>query len=226
MARILIIEDEKDIAGALEYNFKKEKHETSVAYDGIQGLKLAQGYSPSLIILDIMLPGMDGLEICRKIKSNPKTEGIPIIILTAKSEEVDKIVGLELGADDYITKPFSMKELLARVKTILRRSEKKQIAAPDILKFDDLEIDSEKHQVSVLGKAVDLTAKEFQLLKYLAENKERVFSRDRLLDSVWGINVAIETRTVDVHVRRLREKLGKASRHIKTLRGVGYKFNV
>ena len=224
MPKILIVEDERDIVQALEYNLKKEGFEVSKAYDGIQGLKLATDASSDIILLDLMLPGIDGLELCRRIKKDPHTENIPVIMLTAKSGETDKVVGLEVGADDYMTKPFSMRELIARVKAILKRYGKKTKEVGVLLKFPDLLIDPEKHQVTASGKPIELTAKEFSLLQYLAENKEKVFGRDRLLDSVWGIEAAIETRTVDVHIRRLREKLGKAGKHLKTVRGVGYKF--
>jgi len=224
MPEILIIEDEKDIVESLEYSLKKEGFKVSKAYDGLNGLRLAEEKVPSLVLLDLMLPGADGLEICRRIKKNPKTAAVPVIMLTAKGSETDKVVGLEVGADDYIVKPFSMKELIARVKTIMRRYEKPAEKPPIIVRFKDLEIDTDKHEVRANGKAVELTAKEFQLLLYLAQNKDRVFSRERLLDAVWGIDVAIETRTVDVHMRRLREKLGKAGNHLMTLRGVGYKF--
>jgi phosphate regulon transcriptional regulator PhoB len=224
MPAILIIEDEKDIVETLEYNLKKEGLKVWKALDGNDGLRQTEAKLPDLILLDLMLPGIDGLEVCRRLKRNPKTAAIPVIMLTAKGTETDKIVGLELGADDYITKPFSIKELIARVKTILRRYEKPAAAPKTVLKFKDLEIDTDRHIVLAGGKEIDLTAKEFQLLHYLAENKGRVFSRERLLDAVWGIEVAIETRTVDVHMRRLREKLGKAGAHLQTLRGVGYKF--
>lgn len=224
MPDILIIEDDRDIVETLEYNLKKEGYKISKSYDGLSGVKAAENKLPSLVLLDLMLPGLDGLEVCKRMKRNPKTSQIPIVMLTAKGAETDKIVGLEVGADDYITKPFSFKELIARVKAVLRRYEKPPHAPALILKFNDLEIDAERHEVKAAGKLIDLTAKEFQLLHYLAENKGRVFSRDRLLDSVWGIDVAIETRTVDVHMRRLREKLGKAGKHLLTLRGVGYKF--
>jgi two-component system alkaline phosphatase synthesis response regulator PhoP len=224
MTEILVIEDERDIVETLEYNLKKEGYKVAKAYDGLAGLRLAEEKVPSLILLDLMLPGLDGLEVCRRIKRNPKTAAVPVIMLTAKGSETDKIVGLELGADDYIVKPFSIKELIARIKTILRRYEKPAEKPAAAVKFKDLEIDIDKHEVRAAGKLVELTAKEFQLLLYLAENKERVFSRERLLDTVWGIDVAIETRTVDVHMRRLREKLGKAGHHLVTLRGVGYKF--
>ncbi|MFH1387523.1 MAG: response regulator [bacterium] len=224
MADILIIEDEKDIAESLEYNLKKEGYKILKANDGNDGLKIAESRLPSLVLLDLMIPGVEGLEVCRRLKKNPKTANIPIIMLTAKGSETDKVVGLEVGADDYITKPFSMKELIARAKTILRRYEGKKEASPATLKINEIEIDSDRHEVKVLGKPVELTAKEFQLLYYLAQNQGKVFSRERLLDTVWGIDVAIETRTVDVHMRRLREKLGKAGKHLMTLRGVGYKY--
>lgn len=224
MPEILIVEDEKDIVESIEYNLKKEGFKVAKANDGLNGLRLAQEKLPALILLDLMLPGLDGLEVCRRLKKNPKTAAIPVIMLTAKGSETDKVVGLEVGADDYIVKPFSLKELIARVKTILRRYEKPAEAPKAIIKFKTLEIDTDKHEVRAAGKLIELTAKEFQLLHYLAENQGRVFSRERLLDAVWGIDVAIETRTVDVHVRRLREKLGKAGHHLVTLRGVGYKF--
>jgi two-component system alkaline phosphatase synthesis response regulator PhoP len=224
MANILIIEDEKDITEAIEYNLSKEGYKISKAFDGTTGFKSAQAKIPDLIILDLMLPGMDGFEVCKQLKKDPKTANLPIIILTAKSGEVDKVLGLELGADDYITKPFSMRELVARVKTVLKRYEKKEKPAAKKLGFANVQIDLEKHEVTVGAKLVELTAKEFSLLQYLVENEGRAFSREHLLDHVWGIEVAIETRTVDVHIKRLREKLGKASDHILTLRGVGYKF--
>jgi len=226
MAEILIVEDEKDIVETLEYNLHKEGYKTSKAYDGHSGLKLARDKIPDLILLDLMLPVINGLEVCKILRREEKTAGIPIIMLTAKSEEADKVIGLELGADDYITKPFSMRELLARIKVVLKRTGKKEAAYRPLLKFPDLEIDNETHLVKAGGRAVELTAKEFALLHYLAENKEKVYNREKLLDQVWGIEAAIETRTVDVHVRRLREKLGKAGEHIQTLRGVGYKFTV
>lgn len=224
MAKILVIEDEKDIVQTLEYNLKKEGFDVSKAYDGLNGFKLVSDTFPDLIVLDLMLPGIDGLELCRRVKKDKRTENIPVIMLTAKGSETDKVVGLEVGADDYITKPFSIRELIARIKAVLKRYGKKQESVSAEIKLPDLEINEQQHTVKAAGKRVELTAKEFALLLYLARNKERVFNRDRLLDAVWGIDVAIETRTVDVHMRRLREKLGKAGRHLKTLRGVGYKF--
>lgn len=224
MESVLIVDDEKDIVEAIEYNLEKEGLKVYKAYDGHSGLRSAREKLPDLILLDLMLPGIGGLEVCKILKKEAKTSNIPIIMLTAKGEEADKVVGLELGADDYITKPFSMRELVARVKTVLRRYEPKSEEPRQKLRFSDLDIDPEKHEVKASGKSVELTAKEFALLKFLAENKEKVFGREKLLDTIWGIDVAIETRTVDVHVRRLREKLGRAGKHLVTLRGVGYKF--
>ncbi|OGC23271.1 DNA-binding response regulator [candidate division WOR-1 bacterium RIFOXYB2_FULL_42_35] len=224
MLNILIVEDEKDIVEVIEYNLKKEGFKVSKAFDGKKGLKLAQDKRPALIILDLMLPELDGLEVCKKLKGDVRTAEIPVIMLTAKGSEIDRILGLELGADDYITKPFSLRELIARVKAILKRCSQKANESQSVLRFADLEIDIDRHEIKSFGKIVELTAKEFALLRYLAENKDLVMSREKLLDYVWGIEVAIETRTVDVHVRRLREKLGKSGSHIKTLRGVGYKF--
>jgi len=225
MREILVIDDEKDIVQTIEYNLLKEDFKVAKAYDGQAGLKLAKEKIPDLIILDLMLPTIPGTEVCKILKNNPETKNIPIIMLSAKGSETDKIVGLELGADDYITKPFSMRELVARVRAILKRYEKETLVK-SVIKFPDLEIDSDKHEVKVAGKQIELTAKEFALLKYLAENKGKVYGREKLLDNVWGIEVAIETRTVDVHMRRLREKLGKTGRYLHTLRGVGYKFDV
>jgi len=222
---ILAIDDEKDIVEAIEYNLSKEGYKVLKAYDGDTGLLTAQNKLPDLIILDLMLPGLDGTEVCKRLKKDPKTANIPVIMLTAKSEVTDKIVGLEIGADDYLTKPYSMRELIARIKTVLKRYGAVAEKTESMIRFPGLEIDVDRHIVSVAGKPVELTAKEFLLLKYLAENKERVYSRDKLLDSVWGIDAAIETRTVDVHMRRLREKLKTAAPYLKTLHGVGYKFS-
>ena len=226
MPKILVIEDEKDIVETLEYNLTKDGFKIYKANDGKAGLKLAREKLPDLILLDLMLPQIEGTEVCKILKQQAKTANIPIIMLTAKSSEVDKVVGLEIGADDYVTKPFSMRELLARVKAILKRYARsdENIKKP-FLKFPNLEIDIEKHEVKVDNREIELTAKEFALLQYLAENKGKAISREKLLDTVWGIEVAIETRTVDVHVKRLREKLGKkGGKYISTLRGIGYKF--
>jgi len=225
VTKILMVEDEKDLVESIEYNLKKEGFVMLRAYDGKTGLRLAREKRPDLIILDLMLPEISGLDLCKILKKEKELAEIPIIMLTAKSSQVDKIIGLELGADDYLTKPFDMHELIARIKAILRRSAVKTRPVEPLFKFSDLEVDPTKHEVKVLGKMVDLTAKEFALLHYLIENQEKVCTRETLLDAVWGIQVAIETRTVDAHIKKLREKLGKASRHILTVRGVGYKFH-
>jgi len=226
MPDILIIDDEKDIVETIEYNLKKEGFSTHKSFDGINGLRLIKEINPDLVILDLMLPGMSGIEVCKAAKKNEKTSKIPIIMLTAKKQEVDKIVGLEVGADDYIVKPFSMKELVARIKAILRRytSIPKGEKAKSVIVFSDVKIDLDQHEFTVKGKPVELSAKEFKLLEFLATNKNKVFSRERLLDDVWGIQAEVETRTVDVHVKRLREKLGRSGDHIQTIRGFGYKF--
>jgi two-component system alkaline phosphatase synthesis response regulator PhoP len=206
--KILIVEDEKDIARLLDYNLKKEGYRTVLAHEGSAAPLLAAKERPRLIILDLMLPGLDGLEVCRRVKRDAKTASIPIIMLTAKGEESDKVVGLELGADDYMTKPFSVKELLARVRAVLRRASDKH-TAPEVYKSGDLEVDFEKIRVLVKNKPVEVTAKEFELLKAMINSKGRVVSRINLLDMVWGYDAAaeVQTRTVDVHIMTLRKKL-------------------
>ena len=189
----------------------------------VTALRKARDEMPALIILDLMLPQLDGTEVCRQLKADSKTAHIPIIMLTAKAEEVDRVVGLELGADDYVTKPFSPREIVLRVKTILRRTSGK-MAPVEVLKFGDLVVDIPKHEVICSGKIVELTATEFKLLAMLMERRGRVQSRDRLLTDVWGYEGDVDTRTVDTHMRRLREKLGKAADYIETVRGVGYRF--
>ncbi|MFA5286827.1 MAG: response regulator, partial [Candidatus Omnitrophota bacterium] len=198
---ILIVEDEKDIVKMLDYNLKKEGYKVIVADDGEYALDMAKSRQPDLILLDLMLPGLDGLEVCKELKNERKTKLIPIIMLTAKAQESDKVVGLELGADDYVTKPFSPRELMARMKAVLRRGKEKD-KLPEVLKLGDLMLDFSKISVAVKDKPVELTAKEFELLKTLIQAKGRVLSRDYLLDNVWGFNHAIEiqTRTVDVHI--------------------------
>lgn len=226
MPDILIIDDEKDIVETIEYNLKKEGFSVHKSFDGINGLRLAKETIPDLILLDLMLPGMSGIELCKALKKNGSTSKIPVIMLTAKKQEVDKVVGLEVGADDYIVKPFSMKELVARIKAILRRyiSIPKGEKAKSMVMFADVKMDLDRHEVTVKGKPVELSAKEFRLLEFLATNRNKVFSRERLLDDVWGITAEVETRTVDVHIKRLREKLGKTGEHIQTIRGFGYKL--
>jgi Response regulators consisting of a CheY-like receiver domain and a winged-helix DNA-binding domain len=223
---VLIVEDEKDIVKMLEYNLKKESFKTLFARNGEDALDLAKSRHPDLIILDLMLPCMDGLEVCKAIRGDSKTASIPIVMLTAKSQESDKIVGLELGADDYMTKPFSPRELIARVKAILRRGSGKG-SASEILSSGDLVVDLAKISVTIKGKPVGLASKEFELLKELMKSKGRVLSRDHLLDTVWGFDHAIEiqTRTVDVHIRTLRKKLKGESHRIVTVKNYGYRFD-
>lgn len=223
--RILIVEDEKDIAGMLTYNLKKEGFRVVSCHDGEEGLDLAGSEHPDLIILDLMLPGIDGLEVCKSLRKERDTSSIPVIILTAKAQETDKIVGLELGADDYVTKPFSPRELIARVKAILRRSREKY-RLPDILKTGDLAVDFSRVSVSIKNKPVDLTSKEFELLSALLKAKGRVLSREYLLDTIWGVDNAMEiqTRTVDVHIRTLRKKLKAEAKRIVTVKNYGYRF--
>jgi phosphate regulon transcriptional regulator PhoB len=220
---ILIVDDEQDVLDLLVYNLQKAGYKTISARDGATALQKARDEVPSLIVLDLMLPQMDGTEVCRHLKADPKTAHIPIIMLTAKAEEVDRVVGLELGADDYVTKPFSPREMALRVKGVLRRASGKGVPA-EIIKFGDLTVDIAKHEVTLKGKVVDLTATEFKLLSTLLERRGRVQSRDRLLTDVWGYEGDVDTRTVDTHMRRLREKLGKASDYVETVRGVGYRF--
>lgn len=226
MKSVLIIDDEKDIVDAISYNLTKEGYSVSKSYDGISGLEAAKQKIPDLIILDLMLPMLSGIELFKLLKKDHKTENIPVIMLSAKGEESDKVLGLELGADDYVTKPFWMKELLARIKAALKRYGSKEEIHKSAIIFGDLEINLDEHTVKSGNKGINLTSKEFQLLVYLAENKERAYSRDKLLEIVWGIDTSVETRTVDVHIRRLREKLGKSGKYIKTLHGVGYKFSI
>ncbi|MBT9145896.1 response regulator [candidate division NPL-UPA2 bacterium Unc8] len=221
--KILVVDDEKDILELLEYNLEKEGYEVLKAMTGEETLELVKKESPDLIILDLMLPGLDGLEVCKILKKDTKTASLPIIILTAKGEESDIIVGLELGADDYITKPFSPKVLIARVKTVLRRLEEK-LKPKEVIQIEDLTIDTPRHKVTSKGKPIELTKIEFNLFKCLASNPGRVFTRDQLLDSAWGEETFIIDRAVDVHIRRLRKKLKTASKLIVTIRGVGYKF--
>jgi len=221
---ILIVDDEQDVLDLLVYNLQRAGFKVNTARDGVTALQKARDDIPALIILDLMLPQMDGSEVCRQLKADTKTTHIPIIMLTAKAEEVDRIVGLELGADDYVTKPFSPREIVLRVKTVLRRTSGKNVPA-EILKVDDLTVDLGKHEVSHKGRVVELTVTEFKLLTTLMERRGRVQSRDRLLTDVWGYEGDVDTRTVDTHMRRLREKLGKAADHVETVRGVGYRFS-
>lgn len=225
--KILIIEDEKDIIKMLDYNLKKEGFKTLSAHNGEDGLDMARKENPDLILLDLMLPEMDGLDVCKAIKNEAKTSHIPIIILTAKAQETDKIVGLELGADDYMTKPFSPRELIARIKAVLRRMKEKD-KLPEVLRIGDLTIDFSKIMVSIKDKPIELTAKEFELLKTLIKAKGRVLSRDYLLDTIWGFDQALEiqTRTVDVHIQTLRKKIKSEAKRIVTVKNYGYRFEL
>ena len=220
--KILIIEDESDVADLLTLNLRKAGFRISTAADGASGLQNARDDRPDLIILDLMLPKMSGLEVCRILKSDTATSQIPILMLTAKAEEIDRIVGLEFGADDYVTKPFSPREVVLRIKAILRRAEGG--AEDERLSAGSIVIDPARHEVSVHGKRVNLTSLEFKLLRTLMQRRGRVQARDRLLNDVWGYESVIDTRTVDTHVRRLRKKLGKAADAIESVRGFGYRL--
>ncbi len=222
--KILVIEDEPDIRRNLEYNISREGFNVITAGSLSEAEELVNSNSLSLILLDLMLPDGSGLDLCKKFKSNSKTDSIPIIILTAKDDEVDKVVGFELGADDYVTKPFSVRELVLRIKAILKRGQTKKEVVEVERQFGDLKIDIESHEVFVDSVQIDLTALEFKLLNQLVETRGRVQSRDQLLQDVWGYSAEVTTRTVDTHIKRLRNKLGSMGKYVQTIRGVGYKF--
>lgn len=230
MKKILVIEDEPNIRELILYNLKTNGYEAVAAEDGIIGITMVHREKPDLILLDIMLPEKNGYEICRELRDEGSET--PIIIITAKTEETDKVMGLEYGADDYISKPFGIREMMARIKAVLRRYENTadhvhKDSSDTVLSVGDLTINVDRHEVREGDRVIDLTLKEFELLKYLVENRGRVFSRDQLLNNVWGINYVGETRTVDVHIRHLRQKLSDGehddSRYIETIRGKGYK---
>ncbi|OGS11433.1 MAG: DNA-binding response regulator [Elusimicrobia bacterium RIFOXYA2_FULL_58_8] len=223
--KILIVEDEKDIARMLDYNLRKEGYKTLLLHDGSFAAATAAKERPALILLDLMLPGLDGLDVCRRLKLDAKTAAIPVIMLTAKGEESDKVLGLGLGADDYITKPFGIKELLARVSAVLRRS-RAAAPAPDICRAGELELDPARVAVTLKGKPLSLTAREFELLKALMASGGKMLSREALLEKAWGLDasVEIETRTVDVHIGTLRKKLGAEGKRIVTVKNYGYRF--
>jgi phosphate regulon transcriptional regulator PhoB len=224
---ILVVDDEADLVELVSYNLRKEGFIVESASDGESALKKIKKGNYDLLILDLMLPGIQGIELCRIVRNDPKNSGLPIIMLTAKGEEIDRIVGLEMGADDYMTKPFSPRELAARVKAVLRRFKEKPVMEK-IMKIGDIEIDRERYTVTIRGKSVKLSATEFKLLLFLAERRGKVFSRDQLLDAVWRDEAFVEPRTVDVHIRRLRSNIEADPanpRYIKTLRGIGYLFN-
>jgi len=224
MKRILIIEDEKDLAELLAFNLEKEGFKTCCAFDGISGLAAARSESPDLVVLDLMLPGILGTEVCKALRKDPATARTPVLMVTAKSDEIDRVVGFEVGADDYIVKPFSMRELTLRIKAILRRSEAVQTPGSPMLTLGEITIDTERHRVISSGVEIDLTSTEFKLLRHLAERRGRVISRDQLLQDVWSYHEVGDTRTVDTHITRLRNKLGTPGEQIKTVRGFGYKI--
>jgi two-component system phosphate regulon response regulator PhoB len=221
--KILVVDDEPEAVELVEFNLEQAGFDVVTAADGAEALKKARSAHPRLVVLDLMLPEIDGLEVCKMLRRDPATASIPIVMLTAKAAEIDRILGLELGADDYLTKPFSPRELVLRVKKLLQRG---QAAAedPNQLKFGELLIDVPRHLISWRGKTIDLTATEFNLLTLLAQRRGRVQSREQLLRDVWEYNNLIDTRTVDTHMRRLREKLGPAAKYLDTVRGVGYRF--
>ncbi len=220
---ILIVEDEKDLVELIQYNLEKEGFKVVHAYDGEGGLQIARNRHPSIVLLDLMLPRLDGLEVCRRLKQDPKTADIPIIILSVKDSEADIVAGLELGVDDYVTKPFSPRILISRVRAVLRRSERDARPKKHI-KIDGLVVDTSRHEVSLDGKNIPLTITEFKLLHYLAERPGRVFTRDQLMGGVMGEDSVVIDRTIDVHVASLRKKLGRYAQYIVTVRGLGYKF--
>lgn len=221
--KILVVEDDRHISKLLKYNLEKSGYDCILADDGEEALKLLDKQQISLIILDIMLPKMDGFEVCRLIKQNEKFNTVPIVMLTAKGEEVDRIVGLELGADDYVLKPFSPRELILRIKAVLRRGKTPE-SEKDIIKRGELIIDMPKHRVTVDNKEIALTPIEFKLLVTLIEREGRIQSRDQLLTDVWDMHSGVFTRTVDTHIKRLREKIGEVGSQIETVRGLGYRF--
>ncbi len=221
--RILVIEDEPDIAEVLQYNLEKEGFEVATARRGDAGFDAVRRDSPDLVLLDLLLPGIDGLELTRMLKRDPLTSRLPIVMLTARGEEVDRIVGLELGADDYISKPFSPREVVLRVKAVLRRFQQEESAA-ELIELGGIELDISAHQLRVRGGDVPLTATEFRLLRLLLERSGRVQTRAQLLSDVWGYAEDIDSRTVDTHIRRLRRKLGPEAARIETVIGVGYRL--
>jgi two-component system phosphate regulon response regulator PhoB len=221
---VFIVEDEPDLRDTLKYNLENEGFSVKAFSNGEDFLSSVDKNKPSLVILDLMLPGVSGLDVCRELRSNNNYDGIGIVMLTAKSEEIDRIVGFELGADDYVTKPFSVRELILRVKVILKKRTDDGVNE-QLLEFGPILMNLDAHEVSINEKVVNLTALEFKLLKHLLKRKGRVQTRDQLLGDVWGYSSEVTTRTVDTHIKRLREKLGKPGDLIQTIRGVGYRFN-
>ena len=223
MARILIIEDERDLAELLAFNLQQAGYATTLAHDGADGLEKALAAPPDLVVLDLMLPGLLGTEVCRRLRQERTTSGVPVLMLTARGEEIDRVVGFEVGADDYVVKPFSVREVVLRIRALLRRSGDTPVEGKT-LHIGPLSIDTERHLVTVDGSGVELTTLEYKLLLTLAERRGRVQTRDGLLQDVWGYHYTGDTRTVDTHITRLRTKLGSAGVLIRTLRGFGYKL--
>jgi len=221
---ILVVEDEEDILDLISYNLKQAGFSIIAVESGEEALEVASEENFSLVLLDLMLPGIDGLEVCRLLRAKPETKNIPVLMLTARTEEVDRIVGLELGADDYLTKPFSPRELVLRVRAILRRAEVVESVSDETIRVGSLTIDPIEHRVQLLGEEIELTATEFRLLLTLAQRRGRVQSREELLNVVWGYEHSGYRRTVDTHLRRLRAKMGEAADYLETVRGVGYRF--
>ena len=221
--KVFIVEDEPDLRDTLQYNFENEGFKVKSFPNGESFLETIKNDKPNLVILDLMLPGISGLDVCRDLRMNEVNENVAVVMLTAKSEEIDRIVGFELGADDYVTKPFSVRELILRVKVLLKK--RSDDIDQNLLEFGPIAMNLDAHDVSVEGKNILLTALEFKLLKHLLKRKGRVQTRDQLLGDVWGYSSEVTTRTVDTHIKRLREKLGKPGELIQTIRGVGYRFN-
>jgi two-component system phosphate regulon response regulator PhoB len=224
MSRILVVEDEQDLQQVLDYNLRQAGHDVTVTQLGAEGLKLARELNPDVVLLDLMLPDLSGTEVCKQLKNDQATRGMPVIMLTARGEEIDRVVGFELGADDYVVKPFSVRELMLRIQAILRRGRPEGRGGDLTIEFGRLKIDRGAHRIWVDGTEVELTALEFKLLVTLYDRRNRVQTRSALLDDVWGIQADITTRTVDTHVKRLREKLEGAREYVETVRGVGYRF--
>ena len=222
MSKILIVEDDPDIRELLRFNLEKAGYNLFLSEDGEKALTLARKHSPDIILLDLMLPGVDGLEVCRTLKKDPDLQRIPIIMVTAKGEEMDRVVGLELGADDYVVKPFSLREVVLRIRKVLDRREKQ--TAPSILKAAPLVLDLDAHTAHLDDQLLELTATEFRLLAYLLRHRGRVQTREMLLDRVWGYSFEGYGRTIDTHIRRVRKKMGEAQNLIETVRGIGYRF--
>ena len=225
--RVVLIEDEPDIIELVRYNFRKEGFEVESFLRGSEGFECVKRNPPDLVLLDIMLPDQDGLEICKRLRGDDRLRGVPVIFLTAKSDEIDRIVGLEIGADDYVVKPFSPRELVARARAVLRRQQRANDHS-EVVRAQDLHLDARTQEVTVRGRPVELSALEFRLLHFLASHPRQIFSRERLLDAVWGADISVTPRTVDVHVRRLREKIESQPHHpeyVQTVRGAGYRFS-